>query len=337
MDKTDKVHRRAVNIDVESIEISDGDAGVVVDEVSKKRLLSNVWLICLLVCLWYSTAVAAITTTKIIMNILPFPFLLCTFQFAIASVMTTIYRKVYAEKSVSKTDFTADKIIEQVAISYTLGFIFTNISFSIVNANFAETVKAGEPISSVVIGYLLYNEKSSMVTYLTLVPICVGVAISSINDVSFDFIGFLTAAISNICFSSRAVLSRHLFKNYLGYISEISMFERISLLGLMILLPAFLLIEARTLLTVLFSSREFNIFTLFGLFLLNGLMYTTYNITSFLVLSRTSLVTHAVLNVFRRVVIIVFTAVFFNIQLSSFNVLGVFLAISGVLLYTFMK
>jgi hypothetical protein len=49
------------------------------------------------------------------------------------------------------------------------------------------------------------------------------------------------------------------------------------------------------------------------------------------------LVTHAVLNVFRRVVIIVFTAVFFNIQLSSFNILGVFLAISGVLLYTFMK
>lgn len=339
MDKPDKVHRRTVNIDVESVDnIAEVEAsGVAIDETSKKRLLSSIWTICLLVCLWYATAVAAITSTKMIMNILPFPFLLCTFQFVIASIITAIYRKSCVENGVNKVDFSADKVVEQIAMSYTLGFVFTNISFSIVNANFAETVKAGEPISSVIIGYLLYNEKSSMITYLTLVPLCVGVAISSVNDISFDFIGFLTAAISNICFSSRAVLSRHLFKNYPGYTSEISMFERISLLGLMLLLPAFLIIEARTLLTILFGNIEFSVFTLLCLFLLNGIMYTAYNITSFLVLSRTSLVTHAVLNVFRRVVIIIFTAFFFDIQLSMFNILGVFLAISGVLSYTFMK
>lgn len=339
MDKSEKIHRRAVNFDVESIEnaIEDEALVVTIDEESKKRLLSNAWVIFLLVCLWYSTAVAAITSTKMIMNTLPFPLLLCTVQFGIASIMTTTYRRLSAEKGLSKSDFSADKVIEKIAVSYTLGFIFTNFSFSVVNANFAETVKAGEPISSVVIGYLLYNEKSSTVTYLTLVPICAGVAISSINDISFDLFGFLTAAVSNVCFSSRAVLSRHLFKNYPGYVSEINMFEKISLLGLMILLPAFLLIEARTLLTLFFSTREFSLFTLFSLFLFNGVMYTTYNITSFLVLSRTSLVTHAVLNVFRRVVIIIFTAVFFNIQLSLFNILGVVLAISGVLLYIFMK
>jgi len=324
-----------VNFDVES---NEGDAlGVAIDEEHKKRSLSHISIIFLLICLWYSTAVAAITSTKMIMNILPFPLLLCTFQFIIASIMTTVYRGLNAEKGLNKIDFLADKVIERIAVSYTLGFIFTNISFSIVNANFAETVKAGEPISSVVIGFLLYNEKSSIITYVTLVPICVGVGISSINDISFDSIGFLTAAASNLCFSSRAVLSRHLFKNYPGYISEIYMFEKISLLGLMILLPAFLLLEARTLLTLVFSSKEFSLFTLFGLFLFNGVMYTTYNITSFLVLSRTSLVTHAVLNVFRRVVIIVFTASFFSIHLSTFNVLGVFLAISGVLLYIFVN
>jgi hypothetical protein len=67
--------------------------------------------------------------------------------------------------------------------------------------------------------------------------------------------------------------------------------------------------------------------------LLNGLCYCVYNQTSFVVLGRVSFVTHATLNVMRRVCIIAFTAWWFSAGMDLSNVLGVFLAVSGFALF----
>ena len=78
-------------------------------------------------------------------------------------------------------------------------------------------------------------------------------------------------------------------------------------------------------------------FTLSILYICNGIAYTTYNLMSFLVLVRTNIATHAVLNVFRRVFIIVFTAMYFRNHLSTLNMLGILLSIMGVLLFNRVK
>merc|ERR1712196_39254 len=93
-------------------------------------------------------------------------------------------------------------------LSYSLGFILTNMAFSKTSASFAETVKASEPLTSVLFGYMIYSEYLSMQTYLTLVPICVGVATSCVSTDAFNLSGFLLAFASNIFFSGRAVLSK---------------------------------------------------------------------------------------------------------------------------------
>lgn len=55
------------------------------------------------------------------------------------------------------------------------------------------------------------------------------------------------------------------------------------------------------------------------------------------VLGRTDLVTHAVLNVFRRVFIILFTSYYFSVHLSTLNAFGVTMAVAGVLLFSYSK
>ena len=47
--------------------------------------------------------------------------------------------------------------------------------------------------------------------------------------------------------------------------------------------------------------------------------------------------THAVLNVFRRVVIILFTSAYFGVHLGGLNLMGVAMAVCGVLLFGFSK
>ena len=179
-----------------------------------------------------------------------------------------------------------------------------------------------------------------MSTYLTLLPICLGVSISCMHDGSFGFVGFLCAAASNLCFSSRAVLTKHLFRVQKESITmdEVCLFTHISQIGLLVLVPLTVVVEGRTIWGH-FTDRTAHVdfVGLALLLVLNGFFYSVYNLTSFLVLSRTDLITHAVFNVFRRVVIIVFTSCYFSIALSSLNVVGIAIAVVGVLLFCYSR
>jgi solute carrier family 35, member E1 len=305
-----------------------------------------------MVFVWYFFAVMAITTSKQIMLDVQLPNMLCTAQFFFALVATKLTSDLMSPNSESLLSASSlhksvphhllpnfNSLLTQIAISYTLGFVFTNMAFSVVTASFAETVKSAEPISSVILGYIILNEVATAPTYATLVPIVVGVSISCVHDDSFDLKGFLYAAISNICFSSRAVLAKKLLKQYPGAIDEVGMFHRISLVGLVVLVPLTILTEGREIYALCTgdSTMVSTYIELLSLLFINGCAYACYNLMSFLVLSRTNLVTHAVLNCFRRVFIIVFTSLYFHVEISQFNMMGVAMAVLGVCLFAYFR
>jgi len=83
----------------------------------------------LLVAAWYFCAVVTITTTKEVMNRVRLPYLLCLSQFAFASVLSFGFLQ-YTEK-LKAIPTAVQGVIVQIAASYTLGFILTNIAFSL--------------------------------------------------------------------------------------------------------------------------------------------------------------------------------------------------------------
>ena len=83
----------------------------------------------LLVVVWYFCAVVTITTTKEVMNRVRLPYLLCLSQFAFASVLSFGFLQ-YTEK-LKAIPPAVQGVIVQIAASYTLGFILTNIAFSL--------------------------------------------------------------------------------------------------------------------------------------------------------------------------------------------------------------
>lgn len=241
--------------------------------------------------------------------------------------------------------------------------------FFAVSTSFAETVKSAEPISTTLIGLLFFKERNATLTYLTLLPICFGVGISCFHSDNFNLTGFLLAAGSNVCFSTRAVLAKKKSILYPEAIDEIQMFAFISLKGLYFLLPLTFLLEGlvvgKNSLAIVRRSVFKNLgfdnelgnlsagdptgdfisaayrteswWVLYALVLLNGTMFACYNLVSYVVLRKTDLVTHAVLNVFRRVVIILFTAYFFHSELSVLNMCGVLTAVVGVLFFGYFR
>ena len=159
------------------------------------------------------------------------------------------------------------------------------------------------------------------------------------HDGSFGLLGFLCASISNLCFSSRAVLTKHLFRVQKDMnMDEVCLFTHISQIGLVVLLPLTAMMEGKQIMKyATFENPDFDLGGLLILLAVNGVFYSIYNLTSFLVLSRTDLITHAVFNVFRRVVIIVFTSCYFSIILSPLNVVGITIAVIGVLLFCYSR
>lgn len=307
-----------------------------------------------LVTLWYGSAVLCILSSKGAMLMCPAPFLLCTTQFITASVFCVLFYQFMnpgkigvVEKlldSLTRENKTTLQYVVLVSVCYTLGFILTNMAFSLANANSVETIKAAEPISSVILGQIFCPEYASWMTYASLLPIWFGVSMACYGDSAFPFWGVVFAMASNIGFSGRAVATKKLCTLNDAKLDETMLFGQISMIGLVLLVPLALMFDRDVVLnnnwhnpSDAIESYSSNWLSFLFVLVFNGLAYTAYNLASFLVLTRTNLVTHAVLNACRRVVIILFSAWFFSVTISTTNILGIFIAVGGVLWFALSK
>lgn len=302
--------------------------------------------VAILVAFWYATASLSVISSKSAMNLCPTPFVLCLMQFLIASLIcVSVY---FFQARQKKIDFHGSLMkvtptLIVVAVCYTAGFLLTNIAFSLGNPSSVETIKASEPVSSVLLGQLFYPESVSFLTYVSLVPIIFGVGMSCIGDsASFPFWCSLFALLSNLGFSGRAVAAKVLQKEHAAHgesADELLMFAQISCIGVCIILPFAFYFDYDVMSVYMNSNASGGIIgaDLIQIWLFNGVFYTIYNLTSFLVLTRTNVVTHAVLNACRRVVIIAATSFYFETPLSSKIMIGVTIALIGVVCFGISK
>jgi solute carrier family 35, member E1 len=309
--------------------------------------------LCGLAALWYGSAVICIISSKSAMLICPSPFLLCTTQFITASIFCSLFYQLMnpgksgtvaeLRAAASSSNKSRLQLVVLISVCYTLGFILTNVAFSLANANSVETVKAAEPISSVILGQIFCPEYASWLTYASLLPIWFGVSMACYGDSSFPLWGVVFAMGSNIGFSGRAVATKKLFALSSNKPDETMLFGQISIIGLLLLVPLAIVFDSGVVLNNNWhpadsiSKESSNFIPFLAVLALNGLAYTAYNLASFLVLTRTNLVTHAVLNACRRVVIILFSAWFFSVTITQVNIWGIMIAVGGVLWFALAK
>ena len=95
------------------------------------QLLRSLSVVGGLVFVWYFFAVVSITTSKQILNVAPYPYTLCTMQFTLAFIIS---RSVAVSmKMLRPLEKAATPLLVAIAVTYSLGFIFTNLAFSIVS------------------------------------------------------------------------------------------------------------------------------------------------------------------------------------------------------------
>eukprot|EP00292_Cryptomonas_paramecium_P011053 CAMPEP_0113682132 /NCGR_PEP_ID=MMETSP0038_2-20120614/12451_1 /TAXON_ID=2898 /ORGANISM="Cryptomonas paramecium" /LENGTH=329 /DNA_ID=CAMNT_0000601083 /DNA_START=75 /DNA_END=1064 /DNA_ORIENTATION=+ /assembly_acc=CAM_ASM_000170 len=228
------------------------------------------------------------------------------------------------------------------------GHYATVLSLGAGSVAFANVVKAGEPLCSVIMGILITSAYPSIPQVLTLIPIIVGVMIASMSEPEFSMMAFACAMLSNVLFATRGVLSKPMMKK----ISGGDLFAINTFFAFAIMAPVTLYMEGGEVFQawvkfasgkttnsfsdllngVLPAQPSFEYFIAYQV--VCGLYYYTYNEMAFMVTDMLDATSQSVANTVKRVVIIVAGSVVFNKPLTTNGILGSAVAMIGVLLYS---
>lgn len=273
---------------------------------------------------WYGASMLTGASTKWLTKMDQKPMFITLMQFITATVLSRIVcaaRGTYKPLSLSQYAQFAP-----VCASYTLGFLALNCALAQGNVSFTETLRACEPLFSLLfVKLFLPQEKITTQMYLAVLPIVIGIALSSMSEPTFSMAVFIFASASNVCFASRSLFVKRLkasdptFKE----LDPAAMIHHQHLLAIPVLILVVTLSNSWP--TVLPSATTM---------LLNGTCFYSYNQLSLVVLYAVSMATHAIGNAFRRVATIVFAILVFGNLPDVTGVLGITMAISGVAMYS---
>eukprot|EP00658_Telonema_sp_P-2_P048248 TRINITY_DN3670_c0_g1_i2.p1 TRINITY_DN3670_c0_g1~~TRINITY_DN3670_c0_g1_i2.p1 ORF type:complete len:329 (-),score=54.71 TRINITY_DN3670_c0_g1_i2:414-1400(-) len=286
------------------------------------------------VVVWYVCAVGAVTSSKEVLRATQLPCFLCFTQ-NLTGCICCLARS-YGEATVPMSAVYRPLVLK-TGLAYALGFLLTNASIAAMRASVAETVKSIEPVSSVLLAGMCLQEGFPRPRELVGVLLAVlGVITASNSDSSANLPGISYALLSTMCFSLRGMWSREIQEaegeDASPAPSSAALFYRVCQISACAGLACSLFLDGLTeVLSVLGRAGVFPVL------LLNGILYYLYNQASFMVLQQVPLVTHALLNVLRRLLIIVFTAVWFGDALGYTRVFGVTVAFCGFGLFVGAK
>lgn len=224
-----------------------------------------------------------------------------------------------------------------LAMVFSAGFVTLSLAYSIMSTALANTLRATEPINSILLARLFSGERVPAQLLLTVLPIVVGASLASAGNVDFSLLGLLYCVVSNNCFALRTIQYKAIRAKYGA--DHASLFALVCLFSGCLLLallawqdPARLVAQATLLTDARTATPE-----LWSLVAVNGGSFFLYLQLSFATLSYVTVVTHAILNSFRRPAVILFDVARFGTVLSPLNWAGIALSCSGVALYSITK
>ncbi|KAK3282768.1 Aminopeptidase 2 mitochondrial [Cymbomonas tetramitiformis] len=282
---------------------------------------------------WYLFNVRFNIINKQIYNYFPYPWFVSCVHLAVGLVITLFFwgtRVVKFEKPESKTLNT----MTAVAFCHAVGHCLTNVSFAAVAVSFTHTVKTLEPVFSSIGSYLVNGTVYSLPLYASLIPIMGGVAICAATELSFTWIGFLTAMSSNALFAARAIFSKKLMSG----MSSINVYNYVSMIALLICIPPTIFFEGATLAKGMeMAAAKVGTETFYWALWNVGMFYHLYNQVAYQALGKVEPVTHAVGNVGKRIFVIGFSVLAFGNKLTTQSIVGSIIAIAGAGLYGYLK
>ncbi|KAI8795946.1 solute carrier family 35 member E2A-like [Biomphalaria glabrata] len=205
------------------------------------------------------------------------------------------------------------------------------VALKFVAVSFTETVKSSAPLFTVFISNILIGEYTGLYTFLSLIPIMLGLGLCSAYELSFNIQGFLAAIAANLTECLQNVYSKLLIsgEKYRYTPAELQFYTSIA--SIVVQIPAcFFMMDLEKV------HRTLDI-TLLSSLLLNGVFFHFQSITAYVLMGYISPVTHSVANTVKRAFLIWLSVILFGNPVTFLSGLGTIIVTFGVLLYTKAK
>lgn len=302
----------------------------------RRDLSKEMWRIVLLCLLWYTSSLLQNVINKHLFQYFPYPTTVSMgHMLAVAVLLEPVLRiwKVPRPESIDRRHLLV------LVLPLAFGKFFSSVSaeFSIlkVSVSFAHTVKATMPIFTVFLSRLVLGEKQTTKIYLSLCPIICGVMIATMTELSFDFWGLIAALVSTITFALQNVYSKKALRD-IG-IHHLRLLLMLGQLGALMLLPIWVFLDFRRIIhdSELMASNMWT--QILTLLFCSSFLNFCQNIFAFSVLNLVTPLSYSIANATKRIVVIFMSLLMLKNPVTVTNMMGMALAVFGVVCYNLSK
>ncbi len=312
-------------LDDQCLALCDDDSCQVMSKTTKDRIEMSLYII-----VWFVMSTAYNIQNKIRLNMINLPWFQSTISLFTGSVMVLLMWLTKLRKS-PKMNKQVLQGYFPIAACHALGHVAAVMSVSCGAVSFTQIVKAAEPVFTCVLSSIILGAYITRRTLFSLFVIVFGVSLASMSELSFSWLSFTTAMLSNLAFGSRNIFSRMALNKPKGEnMNAGNLFGVLTIMSFLIALPFAIVFEGKYVATKLSISA-------IKVSMLTGLYFYIYNEAAMLALKHMNPVTHAVTNTLKRIVILISCIVFFNTPLTTNGVFGSIIALYGSYIYSISK
>ena len=249
---------------------------------------------------------------------------LTALQHLLGVLVTVFWLKLFLKKSLWPAKEASKNIIIMAALGNVLGNLATNAAYASVSSSMTQVVKACEPLFTFFLSIFLYRDYKQMnvTTLVSVVIMVTGASLFVAYDGSFNVIGLLAALCSAVSFPVRNIFLKKLSN---VWDSSIQKYAVLSLYSVLLLTPVMLI--------KLVYFQSFSLIAKLQESVLSSVFHCTYNMASIHVLQSFTPLTHAILNLLKRGIVITVNIAYFEIPISWKMATGLGAVLLGLYFY----
>lgn len=315
---------------------------------------------------WYLSSALTNTSSKSILNAFPKPITLTIIQFAFVSgwclffaYMSTLFPSLKASIPALKNGIrypSRDVLTTTLplALFQIGGHILSSTATEKIPVSLVHTIKGLSPLFTVLAYRFIYDIRYPTATYLSLIPLTLGVVLACSVEFSGNLFGVLCAFGGALIFVTQNIFSKKLFNaaaqaeadgptttTTQTKLDKLNLLCYCSGLALVLTFPIWLWTDALPLYSAPLSLTAHTTpspapsssLYLPMEFFFNGIFHFAQNMLAFILLSIVSPVTYSVASLIKRVFVIVIAIVWFGNSTTSIQAVGIALTFFGLYLY----
>ncbi|KAI1300997.1 UAA transporter [Mortierella claussenii] len=217
---------------------------------------------------------------------------------------------------------------------YTLNIAISNVSLNEVSVAFHQVVRAMTPVFTIAISVAFLSKRYSSMTYLSLLPLLLGVYMATVGDYSYTAMGFFLTVLGTVLAATKTVVTNRIQVGRLQ-LHPLDLLLRMSPLAF-VQTVIFSWMKGELDMVVNFCQSDRMSYKLVMALLVNGVIAFFLNYVSFTANKKTSALTMTVAANVKQVLSIVVAVTVFNTTIGFLNGLGIIMTLIGGACYSYV-